>query len=175
VDDPVRWIKEEIKRLRTNLASKEERLSLLQKEVAVLKEELRKLKVTKEVLDRKYSLPLFSKEIDAEDDALDDDDRGIGPPLPDAERAAPGSLGDDLAGSNIKDAAIKILSETNGEWLEYGEVAVRAIHRGYQSTKTGSTPESVTRSFLDIMRKMTELERDRTRFRLARFNTNGRH
>jgi hypothetical protein len=75
----------------------------------------------------------------------------------------------DLAGLSIRESAQKILSETGDDWTHYADVSRMALRRGYAGRPT-SKPETIAKSFFDIMRQQPDFERDGPRFRLRKAN-----
>jgi hypothetical protein len=76
---------------------------------------------------------------------------------------------DDLASCSAYDAAQRILEECPGEYLNYTEIAERAVARGYKSQQAAEDIDSVADYLLDVMRRLPHkfVRHDRWYFRLA--------
>jgi hypothetical protein len=116
----------------------------IQVEIARLKRELQELETAVNVL-RRFGLI-----------------EGTGPEHPKGS-----SRDNDLAGATIRDAAIKVLSAEGGAHIDYREVAQKAVALGYRSRTAGSDIKTISKSFLDTMRRDGMFRKRGSAFRLA--------
>jgi hypothetical protein len=71
----------------------------------------------------------------------------------------------DLVGLPIREAA-RIIATEAGDWIDYRDMARRALLRGYRSRTLFADPGKTARSFFDIMRRNAAYERKGSTFRL---------